>query len=72
MAKRRIAYVAIYLEVPFYGYSSKAKNEKAERQIRRQVKEIARDELSFFSLDDLHEDDCTDKSKIRVMQARLA
>lgn len=77
MAKR-IAYVAVYLEVPYEGYSSKTKNEQAERQIRRWVRETVQNELSFIPMyvekesDGSYIEDVTNKSKIRVKHARLA
>ncbi|MEE8113880.1 MAG: hypothetical protein V3T23_05950 [Nitrososphaerales archaeon] len=74
---KRIAYVAVYLEVPYEGYSSKAKNNKADAEIRRWVRETAQNELSFIPLyvekepDGSYIEDVTDKSKIKVKRARL-
>ena len=68
---RRTAYIIVYLEVPYEEYKTKALNNRADAEIRRQVKEIARDELSFFDLDSVRDDpdDCTHKAKIKVPRA---
>lgn len=71
---RRTAYVMIYLEVPYEEYKTKALNNRADAEICRQVRAIARDEFSFFDLDKVRgdQDDCTHQAKIKVKQARLA
>ena len=76
MAKR-IAYVAVYLEVPYHEYNTKAKNSKADAEIRRWVRETVQNELSFIPMyvekepDGSYIEDVTDKAKIKVKRARL-
>ncbi len=74
MAKR-VVHVLIEVAVPYEEYSSKAKNDRAAAQICRNVREIARNELSFIPIcvdkeDGSYIEDCSSQAKIVVKRSR--
>lgn len=60
---RRIVKIICEIEVPFEEYSTKAENTKAERYIKKQIRDILFSECLFI---DLPEGDCSKETKIKI------
>ena len=71
MAKRTVR-VLVELEVPYHEYKTKAQNNRAASQIRRWVRDTARNEFRFIPLyvekepNGSYFEDVTEKARMKV------